>query len=344
MDDSLVTLILSSAGVIQTLFLSIYIFSFKKIARTERLLLGLLLLVISIRLVKSIGWYFFAYESILFLNIGFASHGFIGSFLILYFFKKSTLALKIWHNVAILLIPVSLLALSPFLTLSSFWYRGGYQGLLYFTLACLLVCAILLWKIHSEKRIYFPWYRNLYIVVTIFCLSYFTNFIFGINSYISGPVLYSITIYSISFILFTNHEIFTPLGDKRKYKNIRLSKDQIAHHRSKVNLVMETQKPYLSSEFSLGKLSELTSIPKHLLSRFFSENMNQSFTDYTNAYRIRNAKNLLGDQQSQHLKIAHIAYESGFNSLSSFNTAFKKNASFSPSEYRKRLLNSATEH
>ena len=103
---------------------------------------------------------------------------------------------------------------------------------------------------------------------------------------------------------------------------------------------MKGERPYLDSDFSLSKLSELTAIPKHLLSRFFSENMNQSFTDYTNSYRVQTAKNLLTDDQFQHHKIAHIAYESGFNSLASFNSAFKKHVSHSPSEYRKQTLTS----
>ena len=338
MSYDLITLILSSTGVLQTVFLSVYIFSSRKISLSERLLLGFLLVAITSRLIKSIGWFFFSYEAILFLNIGFAGHSFIGPILFLYFAKKTQLSLQVWQKVALLLPSMLLLGSSSFLTLNSFWYNGGYIALLYFTLFYLIGSGVLLWKIYRKKKIYFPWYRNLYFAVTIFCLSYFTNFMLGINSYISGPVIYSVIIYGISFVLFTNHEIFTPLGDKKKYKNINLSPDQIEHHQHKIKRVMEGQRPYLDSDFSLGKLSELTSIPKHLLSRFFSENMNQSFTDYTNSYRIQNAKSLLIDDQFQHHKIAHIAYESGFNSLSSFNSAFKKHVANSPSEYRKQML------
>lgn len=211
-----ITLILSSTGVIQTVFLSAYFFSAKNIEKGERLLLGFLLLAIAIRLTKSIGWYFFQFEEIVFLNIGFAAHGFIGPILLLYFSKKTHFTLQLWKKVVILALPAALFLTSPFLKLGTFWYSGGYQGLLYFTLACLIGCGVLLWKILSQKKIYFPWYRNLFIAVSIFCLSYFTNFIFGINSYISGPVAYSVVIYGISFILFTNQEIFTPLGDKKR--------------------------------------------------------------------------------------------------------------------------------
>jgi AraC-like DNA-binding protein len=46
---------------------------------------------------------------------------------------------------------------------------------------------------------------------------------------------------------------------------------------------------------------------------------------------------MLEDPAHQHKKIATIAYETGFNSLSVFNTAFKKFTSMTPSAYRKAV-------
>lgn len=235
----------------------------------------------------------------------------------------------------ILLPAFGLVAVTPFVTLSNFWYVGGYEGLLYATAAHLGWSGYLLWLIFKQKKIYFPWYRNLFIGVLLFCISYFTNYIFGLNPYITGPVVYSLSIYLISFVLFSNQEIFTPVGDKKKYKNINLSQDQIDKHHQRVTDVMLDQQPYLDSEFSLTELSQLTTIPKHLLSRFFSASLKQSFTDYTNSYRIEKAKELLLDPNYANHKIAFIAYECGFNSLSSFNSAFKKLSGMSPSEFRK---------
>ncbi|MEP1094685.1 MAG: helix-turn-helix transcriptional regulator [Cyclobacteriaceae bacterium] len=331
-------LIVCSAGVIQSLFLSIYIFSSKNIKLEERLLLGALLFAITLRLVKSIGWFFFDINDGVFLNIGFAAHGFIGPILVLYFLRKTSRRIKTIQIILLLLPAICLAVATPFLTLSNFWYIGGYEALLYFTAFYLVGSGYLLWQIFKQKKIYFPWYRNLFIGVTLFCISYFTNYVFGLNPYITGPIVYSLAIYLISFIIFSNQEIFTPLGDKKKYKNINLSQDQIDKHRERIENVMIDQKPYLDSDFSLTELSQLTSIPKHLLSRFFSESMNQSFTDFTNGYRIEKAKELLLDPAYSNHKIAFIAYECGFNSLSSFNSAFKKVNGTSPSEFRKSHL------
>ncbi len=328
-------LILCGAGVIQSLFLSIYIFYSKNIRSGERLLLGALLLAITLRLVKSIGWYFFDINDMAFLNMGFAAHGFIGPILVLYFLRKTEAKIKWVFKLIILLPALALVAVSPFINLSNFWYVGGYELLLYVTAAYLGWSMYLLWLIFKQKKIYFPWYRNLFIGVAVFCIAYFTNYVFGLNPYITGPVVYSMVIYFISFVMFSNQEIFTPIGDKRKYKNINLSPDQIEKHREKVEGIMTNEKPYLDSDFSLTELSQITSIPKHLLSRFFSESMNQSFTDFTNGYRIRRAKELLIDPSFQNHKIAFIAYDCGFNSLSSFNSAFKKLTGISPSEFKK---------
>lgn len=335
-DDSLL-LIVSSSGVVQSLFLAIYLFAARKIQVGERALLGLLLLAITIRLIKSIGWYFYDVNDALFLNIGFAAHGFIGPLLLLYLAKKTHLLTKRWQQALVLIPPFILLISSPLLTLESFWYVGGYRLLLYFTVGYLVACGYLVWVIYAQQKIYFPWYRNLFLGVFIFCMAYFTNYIVGLNPYITGPVIYAVAIYMISFILFTRHEIFTPLGDKQKYKNINLTEEQMTLHRSKVEAIMLQEKPYLQSDFSLSKLSEITAIPKHLLSRFFSEDLELSFTDFTNTYRIERAKELLIDHSYRNHKIAFIAYECGFNSLSSFNAAFKKTVNVSPSEYKRQV-------
>ncbi|WP_370090117.1 helix-turn-helix transcriptional regulator [Ekhidna sp.] len=338
MNSHSLLLILCCAGIIQSLFLAIYIFSTKRIQFEERLLLSGLLLAITIRLVKSVGWYFFDITDQIFLNIGFAAQGFIGPLLVIYFARKSSLLKKSIYHLMILAPAILILLLAPFLSLSNFWYVGGYQALLYYTIFSIALSGYYLWIIYIEKKIYFPWYRNLFLGISIFCISYFTNYIFALNPYITGPVIYALVIYLISFIMFSNHEIFTPLGDKKKYKNINLTPDQIAHHQERIERVMEVEQPYLQSDFNLTALSELTAIPKYLLSRFFSENMNKSFTDFTNSYRIEKAKRLLADPKFDNHKIAYIAYECGFNSLSSFNSAFRKNVDTSPSEYKKMVL------
>jgi AraC-like DNA-binding protein len=180
----------------------------------------------------------------------------------------------------------------------------------------------------------FSWNRNLFIGISLFCISYFTNYILGLNSYILGPIFYSFSIYYISFLVFSRSDIF---GSHKKYSNLNISNDQADKLVKRIEEIMKFKQSYLEADFSLSRLSELTSIPNYMLSNLLSEKLNQNFNDYTNKFRIEVAKKKLSNHNQQHHKISAIAYECGFNTLSSFNQAFKKFTLETPSEFRKRF-------
>lgn len=69
------------------------------------------------------------------------------------------------------------------------------------------------------------------------------------------------------------------------------------------------------------------------LSRCFKECVGISFVEYVLAYRINEAKRLLLETN---LSVLNIAYESGFDSLRSFNRAFKQQSGVTPTEYRRQ--------
>jgi len=53
---------------------------------------------------------------------------------------------------------------------------------------------------------------------------------------------------------------------------------------------------------------------------------------------MQDAKTLLVNTESEKFTISSIAFDSGFNSLSSFNSAFKKFEGITPSMFRKSTL------
>ncbi|MEF9477974.1 helix-turn-helix domain-containing protein [Chryseobacterium sp. 1B4] len=97
---------------------------------------------------------------------------------------------------------------------------------------------------------------------------------------------------------------------------------------------MEIQKPYLDSELNLIRLAEMLSVSTHHLSYVINTGFGKNFFQYVNEYRIDHAKKLLKEPDSK-LSILGIAYESGFNSKTSFNTTFKKVTGQTPSEFKK---------
>ncbi|MEM8764321.1 MAG: AraC family transcriptional regulator [Bacteroidota bacterium] len=94
---------------------------------------------------------------------------------------------------------------------------------------------------------------------------------------------------------------------------------------------MSTNKPYLEDTLTLQKLAEQTDIPEKQLSFLINRVIGKHFFDYVNGYRIEEAKALLKDKKRN---IQQVMYDVGFNSKSSFNTAFKKGTSLTPSAYR----------
>ncbi len=99
-----------------------------------------------------------------------------------------------------------------------------------------------------------------------------------------------------------------------------------------INQFMKEKKPYLDDALTLQKLAEQIDIPEKRLSFIINKVVGKHFYDYINFHRIEEAKTLL---KNKGLNIQEIMYEVGFNSKSSFNTAFKKNTSTTPSAYRK---------
>jgi AraC-like DNA-binding protein len=96
---------------------------------------------------------------------------------------------------------------------------------------------------------------------------------------------------------------------------------------------MEQNKPHLDEDLTLQKLAAQVDMPEKELSILINQQIGKHFFDFINEYRIRDAKILLKDRPN--LTVLEILYQVGFNSKSSFYTAFKKETGFTPSGYRR---------
>lgn len=99
---------------------------------------------------------------------------------------------------------------------------------------------------------------------------------------------------------------------------------------------METGKPYLDDKLTLQKLAEQFNLPEKQLSLLINQNTGKHFFDFINEFRINDAKMLLKEQSQ--LTVLEVLYEVGFNSKSSFYTAFKKETNLTPTDYRKSMV------
>lgn len=105
----------------------------------------------------------------------------------------------------------------------------------------------------------------------------------------------------------------------------------------KLKQFMTEEKPFLNPALTIQDVSKQIGIPVRDLSLLINHQLKQHFYDFVNTYRIESAMEILRDTTKSELTILEILYEVGFNSKSSFNTAFKKHTNCTPTFYRKNL-------
>jgi AraC-like DNA-binding protein len=104
---------------------------------------------------------------------------------------------------------------------------------------------------------------------------------------------------------------------------------------------MQQEMPYLNPTLTLQNLATQMQIPAKDLSILINHKMGQHFFDFINRYRIEAATKLLENQVKPKPTVLEILYQVGFNSKSSFNTAFKNHTGLTPTQYRKSQHNNA---
>ncbi len=153
------------------------------------------------------------------------------------------------------------------------------------------------------------------------------------------PASLSVFVYAMGYIGLKRPEVLTGMDDlppsPRRYEKSTLTLERADTYLQRLLDLMNTEKPYMDGELTLQKLAKAVAISPHHLSQTINEQLNQNFIDFINAYRIEEAKRMLVDPAKRHYSILAVSEEVGFNSKSAFNTAFKKHANMTPSEFRK---------
>jgi putative ABC transport system permease protein len=94
---------------------------------------------------------------------------------------------------------------------------------------------------------------------------------------------------------------------------------------------------YQDPELSLSSLAEKLKLGPHELSRIINTVLKKSFNDFIGEYRVADVVQKMQDPAYDHLTLLGIAFESGFNSKTTFNRTFKQITGKSPVEYKNEL-------
>lgn len=116
------------------------------------------------------------------------------------------------------------------------------------------------------------------------------------------------------------------------YKKTRLSNLPVDNIISSLKELMQDHKVYKNNpELGLTQLADMLEIRPHQLTELLTQVMGTNFSNFLNKHKVEEAKRLLSTDSE--MRIIDIAFESGFQSKSTFNTAFKQFVGVSPSEY-----------
>lgn len=140
--------------------------------------------------------------------------------------------------------------------------------------------------------------------------------------------------------LLSEKNMFETLSEPAALKNDTvISSDKYkAERMAQIENYMSNSEIYTKPDLTIIDIAgQLTMHPK-LISTTINSVRGQNFNTYINQYRIDKAITLLKSNASLNLSIEGIGNEVGFNSKSSFYTAFKKVTGTTPIDYKKKEL------
>ena len=339
-------IIICGAGLIHGFTLSIY-FKYIKNKRTlSDVLLATLLLLMAFRVGKSIVLQFSEHLEFLFIFLGLSMLLLIGPILYGYVHSLLRPSFKIHKYQYLHSIPfLCLMIMSPFL--SEHWFVengkhwayilliGIYIHLAFYIGASVVTLyrfnrSLLETKKTKAQESILTWLRYMLIGITFIWVSYVLNIFEDQIPYITGPLVYSVSIYTLTFVAY-KLKIHTLTS-----KSFETTQENSLVYQEIVT-VLEREDLFMHPDISLNTLGDLTGHSKHIISASINTYAQMNFNSLINFYRIQKAKEILGDQKSLKYTISSIAYDTGFNSLSSFNAAFKRFEKITPSNYRNTI-------
>ena len=182
-------------------------------------------------------------------------------------------------------------------------------------------------------------YKSTLIVIFIAIVAWIFSFIFveiDKGNYLGYHLVWIIisgALISLGYYAISKPEIFViPEIEVENNENEQIS-PEIDEIGKKVLTIMEEDKPFLDPKLTLGKLAGIVGVNSHLLSKTINEKFGRNFFLFVNDFRVKEFKHLASQKDGESYTLLTLAYNSGFNSKTTFNTAFKKITNQTPKQY-----------
>jgi len=198
------------------------------------------------------------------------------------------------------------------------------------------------------QKIDLKWLKYMLLGIATLMLLWY-NQVFRINEELVRftGIGYLLAIYAIAFFSLRQGEVYAYAATEKpalqeliekKSTNPRLTENDIQQLKTRLDQLMTREQLFTDSDLNLPLLAERMEISVHELSYLLNKGYGQNFYQYINQHRVTRVKELMLSEKHRHLSILGIAFEAGFNSKTTFNTAFKKIEGMSPAEYREVLV------
>ncbi len=327
-------LLICGLGVINSLIFAGYISFISTRDKLLNRILALFLAVFSIRIAKHLLVYFDKEIHAGYHIIWFACLALAGP--LLYFLILSILSIKLKNRIT------QFFHFIPAIALTFCIYVFSFEKLVYYCIITEIFCYIIISSIvlykSAQSGSTVPVERKIFaFIVLLFVLGvliiHLVSIFFHISFFAIEAVYFSLAVYIIAlarlkFLVRPNNRI------KNKQKANPLPEKELELFKNKIADYIESNAPYLNPNITLPQVAGELNMTHHFLSRVINEAFKLNFNDLVNSYRVEHAKVLLKTKEFEHYKISTIASESGFNSISAFNAAFKKFTKTTPSKYQ----------
>lgn len=127
---------------------------------------------------------------------------------------------------------------------------------------------------------------------------------------------------------------------QRRHERKRLMADPRAgEYAKRIIYLMEVEKIFRDETLSLETLADKLNLKKYQLSWLINERIKRTFSDLLNHYRVEDAKQEILKSATTGKSILEIIHETGFNTKTAFNRAFKRYTGMTPSQFKNRRSN-----
>ena len=152
--------------------------------------------------------------------------------------------------------------------------------------------------------------------------------------------------FAISFFIITSYLLFRPSvlygfsvvnNQEKKINQKEVNLNGYESEIVRITNYFKDKKPYIKNNLSINEVAMAIEIPARDVSFIINNHFQQRFSDFVNMHRIQHFINEVENGNLNKFTIEFIAKASGFSSITTFNRAFKKVYTISPSEYLQQL-------